>query len=112
MSMQRMSSMAPVTRPGVPRALLRFAATLACVGCSSLTDVSARDVVQRTNLNTALGAVTLHNGAITQMYSAFGANGTANFVSLTGLMSDELTAAADILGSEIDALSIPEGLVF
>lgn len=69
-------------------------ATLSVSACARLTDVSAPDVVQATDLDNAAGAAAIQAGAIGSFALAFagGVNGLSQ-VSASGTMADEFTSA-------------------
>jgi hypothetical protein len=85
-------------------ALTSFAAVLLQLhGCSALTDVTAPDVVQPTDLESAAGAAVLWSGSVSIFYDAF-----ARTVVPTGEMSDELSSTLNF-GNDTDRLTLVEG---
>ncbi len=94
----------PVSRPSPillrGRSVTRHALAILClvagaVGCDSLTDVDAPDVVTLPDLGTPAGALTLFHGASSLFQLSYsgtepGRNGTGQ-VFFTGLFGDELT---------------------
>jgi hypothetical protein len=72
-----------------------FLASLAVVmGCSSLTEADAPDVVQPSALDNPSGAEVLRLGAISRFATAFAGSTDFTQVTATGLISDELYSAS------------------
>src|SRR6266700_1648600 len=88
------------------------ALSLGLSGCHGLTNVNAPDLVQPGDLANAQGAITLFNGAMLQLYTAFGGPGANNgsYITSSGLMADELTAAQGLPGIlDLDRRQVLEG---
>lgn len=89
-----------MTLPGVKPRLRFLVAAFFASACADLTRVQAPDVVQRPDLASAAGAIAFFNGAVGSFNGVFGSAGSnaGPFVTYTGLLSDELTAAGILQG--------------
>jgi starch-binding outer membrane protein, SusD/RagB family len=64
------------------------------IGCSTLTEADAPDVVQQSALDNPSGAEVLRLGAISRFAAAFAGSAELTQITATGLISDELFSAS------------------
>ena len=80
----------------------------AMIGCSSLTDIDTRDVLEPDRLNSQTGALTLRAGAITRFTEAFVLpTDDRGQVGASGAMSDEFTLTFNNRFSDMRIIANP-----